>query len=167
MCIHRFEEKEHKRINTDISRSKRTATVDDFIFETVYWKHFPASLKKQVSKSLAYADIMGVIKGSACLEKKLQPLSKEEYMSRRSKNAPNFALQSQRSAVYSLYESYESLKKSLCQFDNVDRVISVLRYLNEYPDFCNQIQTVINEIYVDGQSYYQCCHSRSDIRLLK
>jgi hypothetical protein len=90
--------------------------------------------------SLAYADIMGVIKGSACLEKKLQPLSKEEYMSRRSKNAPNFALRSQRSAVYSLFESYESLRKSLYQFDNIDRVISVLRYLNEHRDFRDQIR---------------------------
>lgn len=164
MCTHRFK---HGRINTDISRSLRTATVDDFIFETVYWKHFPDSLKKQVSMSLAYADIMGVIKGSACLEKKLQPLSKEEYMSGRSKNAPNFALQSQRSAVYSLYESYERLKNSLDQVDNLDRVISILGCLNKCPGFRAQIRTIINEIYVDGQSYYQCCHSRSDIRLLK
>lgn len=100
---------------------------------------------------LAFIDIMGVIKGSASLDSNLEPLTREAYTSRRWKLAPNFYTESDRKAVYTLYEHYEKIKISRREVDDTDRVIRVLKALKGDPELYRTVETFLDEVYVDGR----------------
>lgn len=93
---------------------------------------------------------MGVIKGSASQSSNFEPLSREEYINRRWKLAPNFATDSERNAVYSLYERYEKLKRIREEVDGTDRVIHVLTELKKNPELRETVESFLDEVYVDG-----------------
>lgn len=100
---------------------------------------------------LAFIDIMGVIKGSASLASNLEPLSRNSYTTRRWKLAPNFTTDSDRKAVYTLYEHYERIKMGRGEVDDADRVIRVLESLKKDPELHRTVETFLDEVYVDGK----------------
>lgn len=92
---------------------------------------------------------MGVIKGSASLASNLKPLSREEYLCRRWRLAPNFE-SGDRDTVYSLYEFYEKLKKTRGEIDNIDRVIRIMKALDKNLELRQSVEGLLDEVYVDG-----------------
>lgn len=96
-------------------------------------------------------EIMGVIKASVSSVSNLEPLSRGEYLGKRWKAAPSFATDSERDAVYSLYEHYERLKKSREEIDNLDRVINVVKVLGKNPELRGRVERLLDEVYVDGE----------------
>jgi superfamily I DNA/RNA helicase len=94
-------------------------------------------------------DIMGVIKGTASVETKFEPLSRGSYCEKRWSLAPNFKSQ-ERDTVYSLYERYESIKKKRGEIDDADRVMRVLKALENYTELREQVVWLLQEVYVDG-----------------
>ncbi|KAL0640852.1 hypothetical protein Q9L58_000159 [Maublancomyces gigas] len=102
----------------------------------------------RIPKDLAFVEIMGVIKGSASLASNLEPLSRDEYLYRRWRLAPNFE-RDDRDAVYSLYEFYERMKKTRGETDNIDRVIHIMKALNKNPELRCVVGGLLDEVYVD------------------
>lgn len=111
---------------------------------------------------LAFIDIMGVIKGSASLASDLKPLSRDAYMAKRWKLAPNFTTESDRKAVYTLYEHYEKIKMGRGEVDDTDRVIRVLEALRKDPELLQTVEMFLDEVYVDGKhkNSYSTCPNR-------
>ena len=107
---------------------------------------------------LAFLEIMGVIKGSVSRATNFEPLSREEYLEKRWRLAPNFAWEWERDAVYGIYEWYERARKKRGDIDQADRIIKVARALEEFrsskesgdDEFELKIRSKIDEIYVDG-----------------
>ncbi|KAF8241597.1 hypothetical protein K440DRAFT_665246 [Wilcoxina mikolae CBS 423.85] len=130
--------------------NKGPPPVNDITFRLEYWRRFWGVLTRNIQVDMAYLDIMGVIKGSASLETNLEPLSREAYISKRWKLAPNFTRERDRSTVYSLYESYEKKKKKRGEFDDIDRVIRIFKSLRESPELQRDVEGVLHEIYVDA-----------------
>lgn len=107
-------------------------------------------MTKKIPKDLAFVEIMGVIKGSASLASNLEPLSRDEYLCKRWRLAPNFE-RDDRDTVYSLYEFYERMKKTRGETDNIDRVIHIMKALNENPELRCVVGGLLDEVYVDGK----------------
>jgi hypothetical protein len=126
--------------------------VNDTVFRLEYWWRFPVALRRRIQVDLAYVDIMGVIKGAASLDTNLEPLTRDTYTAKRWKLAPNFTRESERNAVYSLYESYEKQKKARGEFDDVDRVIRIFKSLRRSPEIRQEVEELLHEIYVDGKN---------------
>ena len=107
---------------------------------------------------LAFLEIMGVIKGSVSRATNFGPLSREEYLEKRWRLAPNFASERERDAVYDIYEWYERARKKRGDIDQADRIIKVAKALeafrsSEVPgdgEFEQEIRSRVDEIYVDG-----------------
>lgn len=137
-----------QRIKTAAKPSK---PVDFVTFSIDYWGRLPRPLQKRIPIDLAFIDIMGVIKGSASVDSNLEPLSRDAYINKRWRLAPNFATDSERNAVYTLYEHYENIKHIRKEVDNVDRVISVLKALGKDPELQEKVEGFLDEIYVDGK----------------
>lgn len=95
---------------------------------------------------LALIDIVGVIKGST-----LKPLSRDAYITRNWRLAPNFTTENDRNTVYTLYEHYEKIKTGRGETDESDRVIRVLEALEEDPELHKVVETFIDEVYIDGK----------------
>lgn len=124
--------------------------VDFTTFSIDYWRRLPHNLTKRIPKDLAFVEIMGVIKGSASLASNLESLSRDEYLYRRWRLAPNFE-RDDRDAVYSLYEFYERMKKTRGETDNIDRVIHIMKALNKNPELRCVVGGLLDEVYVDGK----------------
>lgn len=138
----------------------RTLRLIDFTdFKIEYWRRFPARFTKGILEDLAFMEIMGVIKGSMSFVSDPEPLSRDAYINKRWKLAPSFATDGERDAVYSIYESYERLKKTRSETDNIDRVIHVAKALNKNPDLWRRVEKFLDEVYVDGEykekTFYQ------------
>lgn len=100
---------------------------------------------------LALIDIMGVIKGSASLASNFEPLSRDAYTARDWRLAPNFTIENDRKAVYTLYEHYEKIKASRGEADDTDRVIRVLEALNKDSELQQVVEKFLDEVYIDGK----------------
>ncbi|KAF8241484.1 P-loop containing nucleoside triphosphate hydrolase protein [Wilcoxina mikolae CBS 423.85] len=129
--------------------SDHPRTVDFDAFRMDYWRRFPASLTRKVPMGLAFLDIMGVIKGSASRENNFEPLSREAYIYKRWKLAPNFASREGRDSLYTLYQHYEKYKKRCGELDDIDRVVHVLKGLEQNPVLRREIESFVDEVYVD------------------
>ncbi|KAF8541740.1 hypothetical protein BDD12DRAFT_946309 [Trichophaea hybrida] len=129
--------------------SNNLRTVDYDAFRMDYWRRFPASLTRKVPIGLAFLDIMGVIKGSASRETNFEPLSREGYIYKRWKLAPNFATREGRDSLYTLYQHYEKYKKRCGEVDDIDRVVNVLKGLEQNPVLRREIESFVDEVYVD------------------
>ena len=139
-----------------------TQFVDFQSFKLDYWPRFPAALIKNLPVELAFAEIMGVIKGSISSRGTLKPLSRKEYLGLSSKVAPAFSLESEKSRVYDIFEKYHILKLRRRELDGVDRVIKVIRAVKENQRLKNHLGATFDEIYIDEVQDLRCL----DIELL-
>ncbi|RPB01636.1 P-loop containing nucleoside triphosphate hydrolase protein [Choiromyces venosus 120613-1] len=150
-------EQENRRRYLKIDSSKFTQVIDFKRFKLEYWQHLPSKLKRGIPVDLAFLEIMGVIKGSISSASNFEPLSREEYLGKRWRLAPNFASMQERAAVYDIYEWYERKKKKLYDIDQTDRVIKVMKALETFKssdkeedrNLEKKIRRVLDEIYVD------------------
>ena len=81
---------------TRTKRHRKPQLVDFHAFKLDYWPKFPGRLTKHIPIELVFAEIMGVIKGSASSRISLEPLHREEYSTRSCRLAPAFARASER-----------------------------------------------------------------------
>ena len=136
----------------DVPRTRHPAQgqlVDFRIFKNDYWPHFSQGLVKNLPVHLVFAEIMGVIKGSASSGKSLEPLQREEYITRSCRLAPTFVLETERSRVYDLFKMYEKLKLELDGVDYVDRVVRILRAVRRDSSLYQLLRSAFDEVYID------------------
>lgn len=95
---------------------------------------------------------MGVIKGSLSSRESLKPLSREEYLRRSSRLAPNFQSEAERSRVYEAFQAYEGLKVASEGVDHVDRVVKLLRAIRGDQLLQQLLASTFDEVYIDGMS---------------
>ena len=139
-----------------------TEFVDLQSFKLDYWPRFPAALVRNFPVELAFAEIMGVIKGSISSRRTLKPLSRKEYLELSSRMAPNFTLENEKSRVYDIFEKYQVLKLRRRELDGVDRVIKLIRAVKENQRLKNHLGVTFDEIYIDEVQDLRCL----DIELL-
>ncbi|CUS07544.1 unnamed protein product [Tuber aestivum] len=163
-------ERENRSRYLTIDSSKCTRVVDFRKFNIEYWEHLSPGLKKGIPVDLAFLEIMGVIKGSVSVATDFKPLSREEYLGKRWRLAPNFASEQERGVVYDIYEWYERAKGRRRDIDQADRIIKVMRALeafrsseiSEDNELEQNIRRILHEIYVDEVQD----HRASEIGLL-
>ncbi len=136
--------------------------IDFQTFRLDYWPHLPHRITKHVSVDLVFAEIMGVIKGSASSRESLIPLSREEYLTRSSRLAPAFQSEVERSRVYEAFQAYEDLKIASEGVDHVDRVVRLLRAVRGDPLLQQLLASSFDEVYIDGMSQVDLKWSRTD-----
>ena len=139
-----------------------TQFVDFQSFRLDYWPRFPAALVKNLPIELAFAEIMGVIKGSISCRGTLKPLSRKEYLELSSRVAPTFTIESEKSRVYDVFEKYNTLKLRRQELDGVDRVVKLIRAVRENQRLKNYLELAFDEIYIDEVQDLRCL----DIELL-
>ena len=134
-----------------IKRPKRQI-VDSQAFRLDYWPRLPHTITSHISVDLVFAEIMGVIKGSTSSRKSLEPLSREEYLRRSTRLAPNFPTEAERSRVYESFRAYEALKTEFEGEDHVDRVVKLLKAMRGDPQLQQLLASTFDEVYIDGMS---------------
>ena len=108
---------------------------------------------------------MGVIKGSARSLGSLAALHQEEYVARSRRLAPTFVLDDERKRIYSVFESYEALKTSRREVDDVDRVVNVLKVLRRDANARALMGSAFDEIYIDGKVSTRPSESTANISI--
>lgn len=136
--------------------------VDFYFFRLEYWPRFSHILTKELSVNLVFAEIMGVIKGSASSAESLSPLGRKEYLTRSCRMAPTYAMEAERSRVYDLFERYETIKIGRGDMDYVDRVVRILRAVRQDPSLTKELRSKFEEVYIDEIQDQRCL----DIELL-
>ena len=136
--------------------------VDFHAFKFDYWPQFSHALTKGLPVHLVFAEIMGVIKGSASSRESLEPLPREEYLTRSSRLAPTFTLEAERSRVYEVFKMYEKLKLESGGVDYVDRVVKLIRAVRRDSSLKQILQVTFDEVYIDEIQDQRCL----DIELL-
>ncbi|KAH9005757.1 hypothetical protein EDB86DRAFT_3162664 [Lactarius hatsudake] len=103
------------------------------VFRREYWRHLPQNLTKGIAPSVAFSDIIGIIKGSEkSLESSNHALGREAYESLTNRN-------------YALFEAYQRLKRERRQRDLADRTHDLLDEIKE-----NGLKGVLVDfVYVD------------------
>ncbi|KAH0545413.1 hypothetical protein FGG08_000554 [Glutinoglossum americanum] len=139
---------------------RKPQTVDFYTFKVDYWGQLPGT--RCLPIELVFAEIMGVIKGSASSRESLSPLSRQEYMSRGYRQAPFFTLESERTSVYNLYEAYEGVKRGFGDVDYIDRVVNLLQAIRGDERLRERFGVAFDEVYVDEVQDQRCL----DIELL-
>ncbi|KAL8690994.1 MAG: hypothetical protein Q9218_003687 [Villophora microphyllina] len=136
--------------------TKQTGDIDDGgncvdypAFELDYWGQFPREITRDIPVSLAFAEIMGVIKGCTKSGRSITSLTYGEYLGQSSRMAPTFTLEAERAKVYRIFETYEKVKDKRQQVDYVDRVNRILRALRSHPTLTRLVTGAFDEIYVD------------------
>lgn len=122
--------------------------VDFGVFNEEYWPSFPTDLTGQVPVELAFMEIIGVIKGSACSSVDFHPLGREEYRANGYKISPVVV---DRDLLYNIYECYEKLKRQLGDVDDIDRARAVLEMISNNSDLREKVERAFDEVYVDGR----------------
>ncbi|KAG9040943.1 hypothetical protein FS837_012934, partial [Tulasnella sp. UAMH 9824] len=89
-------------------------------FKSNIWMHLDHRIKKGLHPALVYSEFIGIIKGSeATLSKPRRYLSRDEYESHSNQSLTGES--TERSRIYSLFESYQKLRP-LSTYDSADRV---------------------------------------------
>ena len=130
--------------------------VDFEAFEVDYWPHFSHAFTKGLSAHLVFAEIMGVIKGSTSSRESLEPLGREEYLTRSCRLAPTFVLEAERSRVYEVFRIYEKLKYESGGMDYVDRVVKLVRAVRRDSSLNQLLQFTFDEVYIDEIQDQRC-----------
>ena len=133
------------------SESKHRILIDFAAFEADFWPGFDHNNTRGFPVALVFAEIMGVIKGSAMSRKSLVPLSREQYLSWSYRIAPAFVTEPDRSRVYRIFEDYEAQKTARGSLDDVDRVFRVLRAMRDDSSIEKLLRSAFDEVYIDGQ----------------
>lgn len=139
-----------------------TQFVDFQSFRLDYWPRFPAALIKNLPIELAFAEIMGVIKGSLSSRETLKPLSRQAYLELSSRVAPTFTLETEKSRMYDLFEKYQALKLHRLEMDGVDRVTKLIKAVRDNQRLRDYLGAKFSEIYIDEVQDLRCL----DIELL-
>ena len=92
-----------------------------------------------------------MIKGSARSLESLAALNQEEYVARSRRLAPTFVSDDERTRIYGVFESYEALKTSRGEVDDVDRVVNVLKTMRRDANVKSLLGSAFDEIYIDGK----------------
>ena len=153
---------ERSNESTNTRPSIKDHIVDFHAFKFDYWPHISHSLTKGLSVHLIFAEIMGVIKGSASSRKSLVPLRREEYLTRSCRLAPTFISEEERSRVYEVFKMYEKLKLELGGVDYVDRVVKLIRAVRRDSSLNQLLRFTFDEVYIDEIQDQRCL----DIELL-
>ena len=130
--------------------------VDFQSFKLDYWPRFRAALTSKLPVELAFAEIMGVIKGSLSSRETLRPLSRKEYLELSSRLAPTFDLESEKSRVYDIFETYQRLKHHRRELDDVDRVTKAIRVVRENSRLKTYLGATFDEVYIDEVQDLRC-----------
>ena len=130
--------------------------VDFQSFKLDYWPKFPATLAAKLPVELAFAEIMGVIKGSLFSRETLKPLSRNEYLQLSSRLAPAFTLETEKSRVYDIFEKYQASKLHRRESDGVDRVVKAIRAVRENQRLKDYLGASFDEIYIDEVQDLRC-----------
>jgi hypothetical protein len=130
-------------------RHRKPQLVDFDAFKLDYWPKF-GKLTKGLPVELVFAEIMGVIKGSASSRICLSPLRREEYLIQSCRLAPAFVRADERERVYNVFEMYEELKVGWNDVDYVDRVVRVLGAVRGDHTLKRHMGSVFDEVYFDG-----------------
>ncbi|KAH9172874.1 hypothetical protein EDB89DRAFT_2069331 [Lactarius sanguifluus] len=103
------------------------------VFRREYWRHLPQNLTKGIVPSIAFSNIIGIVKGSEkSLESPNHALDREAYESLTNRN-------------YALFEAYQRLKRGRRQRDLADRTHDLLDGIEE-----NGLKGVLVDfVYVD------------------
>ncbi|KAJ8084867.1 hypothetical protein PM082_003644 [Marasmius tenuissimus] len=113
------------------SISHSSAAVDFDCFVKKYWPSLPEPLTKRIDPSLAFSELIGVIKGSEetlmCQPHLLPP---EAYAKKSEGRHATFAAHG--GQIYALYEAYAKKKKQAGARDVADRTHILLDYLNSH-----------------------------------
>lgn len=141
--------------------------VDFQSFKLEYWPKFPPAIVKNVPIELAFAEIMGVIKGSISSRETLKPLSREAYFQISSRLAPTFTLEAEKTRIYDLYEKYQALKLHRQQVDGIDRVTKLIKAVRENQVLQDYLATKFDEIYVDEVQDLRCLDIELLLNILK
>ncbi|PWW77613.1 P-loop containing nucleoside triphosphate hydrolase protein [Tuber magnatum] len=157
-------EQENKQIYMKIDSFTCARVINFRRFSIEYWEHLSPKLKKRIPVDLAFLEIMGVIKGSVSQATSFEPLSRQDYLGKRWRLAPNFATEQERGAVYDIYEWYERAKKKRGDIDQADRIIKVTKALEAFRSsgisednvFEQNTRRILHEIYVDAGDTAQC-----------
>ena len=147
---------------TNTRRLVRAKFVGFDAFRRDYWPHFSRLLTKGLPINLVFAEIMGVIKGSASSRESLEPLRREEYLTRSCRLAPAFVLEAERLRVYEIFNAYERLKLDMGGTDHVDRVVKLLRTVRGDASLKQLLQSTFDEVYIDEVQDQRCL----DVELL-
>ncbi|KAL8646450.1 MAG: hypothetical protein Q9210_006135 [Variospora velana] len=148
--IHHSSENHHEQEAVPSHRHQADSggCVDFSAFKQIYWPKISAGTSR-LPLPLVFAEIMGVIKGSASSIDTLGPLSLDDYLNASSRIAPLFILATERTEVYRAFEQYEKLKRLRSEFDYVDRVIDLLRATRTDPTLQKMMASSIEELYID------------------
>lgn len=141
--------------------------IDFATFELDYWPKLPRMVTSRLPLSLVYAEIMGVIKGSATSISSLNALTFEEYLQRSSRIAPTFTLEPERILVYQAFERYEALKRIHQAVDYADRVVDILRAIQSEPTLQRMLSSIVDELYIDEVQDQRCVDIALFLHLLK
>ena len=141
--------------------------VDFYTFKLDYWPGLPRSLTRKVGVNLVFAEIMGVIKGSASSGKSLTFLSRQDYLSRSCRLAPVFKAEDDRSVVYDIFERYEEMKKENQDVDNVDRVMNIMRAVRQNVSLKQLLESTFDEIYIDEVQDQRCVDVQLFLEFIK
>lgn len=157
---------EHTGQRSDEVTNTRPSTygqlVDFHAFKCDYWPHFSHALTKDLPVHFVFAEIMGVIKGSASSRESLEPLRREDYLTRSCRLAPTFTLETERSRVYEVFQMYEKLKLESGGVDYVDRVVKLIRAVRGDSSLNQLLRFTFDEVYIDEIQDQRCL----DIELL-
>ena len=146
----------------DVTNSIYGQLVDFHTFKVDYWPHFSHALTKDLSVNLVFAEIMGVIKGSASSRDSLAPLRREDYLTRSCRLAPTFVMEAERSRVYDVFKIYEKVKLGKGGVDYVDRVVRLLKAVRRDSSLKQLLRSTFDEVYIDEIQDQRCL----DIELL-
>ncbi|KAL8812624.1 MAG: hypothetical protein Q9200_000883 [Gallowayella weberi] len=127
----------------------RKDCVDFVKLKNDYWEKLARKNDRKLPISLVFAEIMGIIKGSAAAARSFAPLTREEYLRQSCRIAPTFSAEADRVALYRLYEVYEGHKREQNEVDYVDRVLKILEALQKTPVLKQILAAAIDEVYVD------------------
>ena len=125
-------------------------------FKLDYWPRLPRYVTKRLGVNLVFAEIMGVIKGSASSGQSLAPLSRQQYLRRSCRLAPVFVMEDDRSLVYDIFERYEQMKQEHQDVDDVDRVVRIISALRQNSSLKQLLESTIEEVYIDEVQDQRC-----------
>ncbi|KAL8966882.1 MAG: hypothetical protein Q9197_005739 [Variospora fuerteventurae] len=156
--LHHSSEDHHEReaLPSQSQQADSGGCVDFSAFKQIYWPKIFAAGTSRLPLPLVFAEIMGVIKGSASSIDTLEPLSLDDYLDASSRIAPLFTLATERTEVYRAFEHYEKLKRLRSEFDYVDRVIDLLRATRTDPTLQRLMALSIEELYIDEIQDHRC-----------
>ena len=130
-----------------VRRDEHFITLQEFSAD--YWPSFPSLLRKHLSPSQVFPEILGIIKGSRTACATFDALSRADYTALPTRAAPTFRLESQRHQVYDIFLRYEQMKKDRNASDVVDRVLRIMVAINKSSHLRAALSNTFDEIYID------------------